>query len=219
MENSNAEQKPETPPATTPTPKTVSENDPAAELKKWNDAFKTPAAELKEVKAGEFDSLLERYNTIAKKMGIEKPPPLKMIMSPLVGQMGGASGSLQAVTVSQQLTKVLTPKEMNSLLAHELGHVKDQLLKKSLNDWKKSETSADANALEATGDPESSITGLTKISDAQIKETAETFKKLLGNKPDELAKTLSKLESGQKEMLEWRIAGIRNAAPKSAAKR
>ena len=93
--------------------------------------------------------------------------------------------------------------------------MKDEREHRTFKESRASETSADEAAIAVTHDPNGLISGLTKIAAAQAIEVREQFHKLLDKEsPEDQQKSLDTINKGQREFLEWRIAGIRKAVPR-----
>jgi hypothetical protein len=118
----------------------------------------------------------------------------------------------------------LTPQEVDAVLAHELGHVRDQRARRDFRDWRASETSADTTAVEVV-DGEVAIRALTRLERVQTeemivqaREAIERYRRVnpAANIPPLSQAQIDRLRRDQQGMLEWRIAGIRNAMNRNA---
>jgi Zn-dependent protease with chaperone function len=126
----------------------------------------------REVRPGEHGNLLERFRIIAARLNLEPPPTLRVSSGP-----ADARGTPTGVTISQGLLDTLTPQEVDAVLAHELGHVRDMRLKRAFNDYMDGERAADRTSIEVTANPDALIRALDRMSkmttENLIRQTSE----------------------------------------------
>jgi Zn-dependent protease with chaperone function len=77
---------------------------------------------LHKVKSGEYGNLMERVQEIAKSLDME-PPNIWVVDSPTVNMIAHPSNNVITTTA---MILLLSDREHNALLAHELGHLKNK---------------------------------------------------------------------------------------------
>lgn len=136
---------------------------------------------LHKVKAGGYGNLLERVQTIAKSLDMQ-PPNVWVVESPSVNLAAHESNNVITTTA---MILLLSDREHNAVLAHELGHLKnnDHSLIKRFKDYlngnlleETRELRADSRSIEAayksgetTHSPDDLIYALKKFTDASRK--------------------------------------------------
>jgi len=141
----------------------------------------------------EREALKVRVKMVAEKMGMKNAPILVVTDSidPAANYYGhnGPEGRTDIIYIPASALKLFTPRELNAMIAHELGHRENFLSgKESKMTLLERETSAEEIALRKWGDPDASISMLSKFdkvyasyTDEQIVQLADglTSKRLL----------------------------------------
>ena len=151
----------------------------AAALARLQACMSEPEPARHQVQPGEYNHLLERYKAVAQQEGIDNPPPLIVLESPLVGP-AGANGTLNAVSVRSRLLQLLDEAQLDGLLAHELRHVNQERKGMRFTSADESEIDADRAAVQATGNKEAQIAVLILVASEQTREMLEKTRQCIG---------------------------------------
>lgn len=159
-------------------------------IKSWLGLTPEPPREHS-VAPGEYGNLLERATTLSGKLSLLNPPLI------IVRESEQANASYRASDDTLRITtgslKRLNEREVNSELAHELGHDRDRRERPYGVPARDREFRADELAVVATNDPEARISGLKKIEEAAHHDHATMEAKISDKMGPHMARLYGKL--------------------------